>query len=76
LKKYFADWVFSTGLALLVLGNAPLVTIILLARIGLWPDPDPNPIGPGLLCFLTFWPGVILLSLGVRRVRRRQGGHP
>ena len=58
------------GIALLVLGCGPLVAIIVLAALGLWPDPDPNPIGPGLLAFLTFWPGVICLGLGIARNRR------
>jgi hypothetical protein len=66
------------GLGLLVLGSGPLVAIIVLAELGLWPDPDPNPIGPGLLFFFTFWPAVICVGVGVSRVwlshRRRTGG--
>jgi hypothetical protein len=41
--------VVRAGLAILLLGASPLVAIILAARIGLWPDPNPNPVGPGLL---------------------------
>jgi hypothetical protein len=59
----------QAGLALLVLGTGPLLTIILAAQVGLWPDPEPNPIGPGILAFLTFWPGVICLVGGIARVR-------
>jgi NAD(P)-dependent dehydrogenase (short-subunit alcohol dehydrogenase family) len=33
---------------------------------GLWPDPDPNPIGPGLLFGITLWPAVICLVQGMR----------
>jgi hypothetical protein len=71
-----SGWV-RVGLALLVLGSGPLLTIVLLAALGLWPDPNPNPIGPGLLFFFTFWPAVICLVVGVARVRsnrRRRGG--
>jgi hypothetical protein len=50
------------------LGRHPLF-IIIAAAVGLWPDPNPNPIGPGLLAFLTFWPGVICLVIGMARVR-------
>jgi hypothetical protein len=71
MKGYLAEWQFKTGLALLLLGNGPLVGIIVLAKIGIWPDPDPNPIGPGLLSFVTFWPAVILLGAGVKRARAR-----
>jgi len=51
---------FWIGLGLLVLGTGPLLAIILAASLGLLSDPDPNPIGPGLLAFFTFWPAVIL----------------
>ena len=40
-------------MTLLVLGSAPLVAIIAAARVGLWPDPNPNPIGPGMLFFFA-----------------------
>jgi hypothetical protein len=65
----------QAGVALLVLGTGPLVAIILAAKAGIWPDPDPNPIGPGILAFLTFWPGVICLVAGLARVwvRHRRG---
>jgi hypothetical protein len=47
-----------------------------LASVGLWPDPNPNPIGPGLLFFFTFWPAMICIAIGVRQVVRRGGGQP
>lgn len=71
MKTYLADWVFTTGLALLVLGTGPLLIILLLAQLGLWPDANPNPIGPGLLSFLTLWPGIALIALGSRRAHSR-----
>ena len=52
--------------------QAPLIGIVALAKIGLWPDPDPNPIGPGLLTFVTFWPGVLLMTIGARRVNTQR----
>jgi hypothetical protein len=69
-----SGWV-RIGLALLVLGSGPLWAIILLAALGWWPDPNPNPIGPGLLFFFTVWPAIICLGVGVYRVRssRRPG---
>src|SRR5437867_13376524 len=63
-----SGWV-KFGLVLLFVGAAPLLFIVVAAAIGLWPDPNPNPIGPGLLFFFTFWPAV------VRRLARR-GGRP
>jgi len=64
-------WV-KVGLALVVFGWGPLCAIILLAAFGLWPDPNPNPIGPGLLFFFTSWPAIICLVLGVVQVRSRR----
>ena len=57
-----------TGMAILVLGSGPLIAIILLAKIGLLRDPNPNPIGPGLLFIVSFWPGVFVLLVGLLKV--------
>ena len=65
----------KVGIGLLVVGAGPLLFIILAAAVGLWPDPNPNPVGPGLLFFFTFWPAIICIAIGVARVRlanRRQ----
>jgi hypothetical protein len=59
------------GLALVVLGWGPLLLIIFLAAIGLWPDPNPNSVGPGLLFALTAWPAIICLGVGAYRTRRK-----
>jgi hypothetical protein len=56
---------FWTGLALLVLGTGPLLLIVVAAELGLTRDPNPNPIGLGLLAFVTFWPAVILITWGL-----------
>lgn len=53
------------GLAILVVGVGPLVAIMLAARLGWTADPNPNPIGPGIAAFLSFWPGVAMLAIGV-----------
>jgi hypothetical protein len=64
-------WV-KIGLVLVIFGWGPLWTIALLATIGLCPDPNPNPISPGLLFFFTFWSALISLGIGVFQVRRRR----
>lgn len=64
-----SGWV-RAGVALLVIGASPLLFIIVAADLGFWPDPSPNPIGPGLLFFFTVWPALIFLLIGVVRVRR------
>ena len=56
---------FWAGLILLMLGITPLLAVILFSR-----DPDPNPIGFGLLAFVTFWPAIIMIVVGWNRSYR------
>lgn len=66
--------IFWWGVALFVLGTGPLIAIIIAAELGLTRDPNPNPIGPGLLAFVTFWPSIILMIVGV--VKKFRGSRP
>ena len=70
MKAYLGNPWIRIGLLLVSIGWGPLWMILLLAAVGLWPDPNPNPIGPGLLFFVTFWPAVICLGVGFFRVRK------
>jgi hypothetical protein len=72
MKEYRKNRLVQIGFWFLVIGSGPLFGIILLADIGLWPDPNPNPIGPGLLFFFTFWPAVICMGVGIFQVWRTQ----
>lgn len=47
------------GVAILVFGSGPLLIIILLSE-----DPNPNPVGLGILAMISFWPGVLITCLG------------
>lgn len=71
--KYLQSKWIKAGLALVIFGWGPLFAIILLAELGLWPDPNPNPIGPGILFFITSCPAIICLVVGTVRVRTSQG---
>jgi hypothetical protein len=71
-KTFFSNRWSKVGLALVVFGWGPLLLIILLASIGLWPDPNPNPIGPGLLFFVTFWPALACFAVGGIQTWRRR----
>jgi len=71
MSRYLQSVWFKAGLILLLLGSGPLLFIVVAADIGWWPDPHPNPVGPGLLCALTFWPSIICIVVGLVRVRRR-----
>ncbi len=75
LHPYLRSTLVRFGLGLLFVGTGPLVLIILAASVGLWPDPNPNPIGPGILAFFTFWPAVICVIVGVVKVWTGGGPH-
>lgn len=71
MKALFANRWGKIGLLLVAFGWGPLLSIVFLAAIGLWPDPNPNPIGPGILFFLTSWPAIICLGIGLYQIRRK-----
>lgn len=52
------------GIAVLVLGVGPLLGILLAARMGWTSDPNPNPIGPGMLAMCSAPAGLALAALG------------
>src|SRR6267154_6376846 len=73
MSQYLKSRWVRVGLVLLVVGATPLLFIITAAALGLWPDPNPNPVGPGILFGLTFWPAIICIVVGVIRARARRG---
>jgi hypothetical protein len=66
------DPLLRWGLILLALGTGPLVAIIVAAELGLTRDPNPNPVGFGILTLFTFWPAVFMIAFGAARQRRRK----
>ena len=70
MKSYLANRWIRTGLVIAGIGWTPLLAICALANAGLWHDPNPNPVGPGLLYFFTFWPAIICVIVGIVKVRR------
>lgn len=61
---YLRSWWVRVGPALLLVGSVPLVAIIVAAKVGLWPDPNPNPIGPGMLFFVSGVVATVCLAIG------------
>jgi hypothetical protein len=59
--------VFWFGLALFVIGTGPLLMVILLSALGLLADPNPNPVGLGILAAITFWPSVLMMLVSYAR---------
>ena len=72
MKTWLDNLWIRIGIGLVVFGWGPLFAIVALAALGLWPDPDPNPIGPGLLFFVTSWPAIACLVVGAYQVRRKK----
>jgi hypothetical protein len=65
---------FKIGLGLLIFGTGPLDLIILLSKMGIG-DPNPNPIGPGMLAGLSVPIGIVCAAVGLLQVvsaRREQ----
>lgn len=75
LPRFRDSWLIRIGIALFVLGTGPLLAVIVAAELGLTSDPNPNPIGFGIMAMCTFWPSVILILVGivnVLRLKRKQ----
>jgi hypothetical protein len=71
-KRFIDSWAIRGGVFLLVIGSGPLFAIILAAQLGLTRDPNPNPIGPGMLAGWTFLPSVVLILAGLLAGDRNQ----
>ena len=63
-QRYFDSKINKIGWAVFIIGSGPLLLIILLAEIGIWPDPNPNPVGLGIMALFTFWPSIICIIVG------------
>jgi membrane protease YdiL (CAAX protease family) len=75
MKGYLRNRWFRAGLVIVAVGWTPLLAIIFLADAGLWPDQNPNPVGPGILFAFTGWPAIICLVIGIVRVKRAHRSH-
>jgi hypothetical protein len=70
LGRAFRSRLFLAGLVLLLLGSGPLLAIIAASSLGLTRDPNPNPVGFGILAMFTFWPSIAMMAIGLFRARR------
>ena len=68
-QRYCDSKLLRRGLALLVIGTGPLLCVMAAAKLGMTHDPNPNPVGFGILAGLTLWPAVIMIVVGVITVR-------
>ena len=73
-KLFDHRWMLALGIVLLLLGSGPLLLTIVLAKLGVTADPNPNPVGYGILAMFTFWPSIVVIVKGLilrRRSRSR-----
>ena len=66
--SYFESRWIRWSLWLLVLSAVPLLIVVLANTAGVWPDPNPNPIGFGLLFFAGGIVATVLALVGVLQV--------
>lgn len=74
MKSYFRSRLVTSGVILLLVGTGPLASVMFAGKLGLIADPNPNPVGFGILAFFTFWPSIFLIVAGVLRTRRQPRG--
>ena len=65
MKSLFKNRFFLIGLILFVIGSGPLILTMTAASLGLTTDPDPNPVIFGMMAMFSFWPGIILMGIGI-----------
>lgn len=70
IKRLLGSKLFRAGLIVTAVAYLPLLSIILAAKVGLLKDPNPNPIGPGLLAFTLSWVGLGLMIAGALKTLR------
>ena len=68
-RTLFSDsWALRGGLLLLVIGSGPLVAINLAAKPGLTSDPNPNPVGLGIMAGLSLFPSPVMMIARIMQV--------
>ncbi|PWN06035.1 hypothetical protein [Rhodohalobacter mucosus] len=73
-KQVFKNKIFLIGFIMLVIGSGPLIVTMAAANLGFTADPNPNPIVFGMMAGLTFWPGIILMALGIYNEKKSSSG--
>ncbi len=70
LKRAIRDPLFLAGAVMFVIGSGPLLVSIIATELRLTDDPNPNPVGLGILAMLTFWPSLIMMAFALLRTSR------
>ena len=65
LQRVFRSRLFRAGILLFVFGSGPLLLVIAASGLGLTRDPNPNPVGFGILAMFTFWPSLGMMAVAL-----------
>lgn len=57
--------VLIAGVLMFIVGVGPLIVTLLMAALGWTSDPNPNPVGLGILAACMVWPSITLVLTGV-----------
>ncbi len=68
-RYWRSNWI-RAGLVVIAIGALPLLLVILAAKVHLLADPNPNPVGLGVLFFFSVIIGSILMLAGIVRTER------
>jgi hypothetical protein len=69
--SYFQSNWLRAGVAVIAVGSLPLMLTILATDLHLLTDPNPNPVGFGVLFFLSVLLGSVLVLAGMVRTDRQ-----
>ena len=63
LQRTMRRRLFRVGVTVFAIGCGPLLLIIAASAFGITSDPNPNPVGLGILAMLTFWPSLLMMAI-------------
>ena len=68
--RLFASRTLYFGIALLIFGAGPVLAIVVLSKFGVLSNPNPNPVGLGLLAVVSFYPSLALILAAILEAAR------
>lgn len=70
MNRFLRSRLILIGLAVLLLGTGPFISVLLGERFGVAFDPELKRARLGVMAWIAAWPGVTLIILGVWRARK------
>ena len=70
IERLKSNRLFKIGFWIFLIGSGPLILLMTAAMLGLTNDPNPNPVGLGIMAMISFWPALGLIALGLIQIYR------